>query len=386
VRHAIAAVLCLLFVSVALADEPIPADTEIVTLPSGLKYSVLKAGEEGIHPALGDKVKVQYTGWLTDGKVFDSSRRHGQPIEFEVGQVIPGWNEALALMTKGARWKLTIPPDLAYGAGGRPGIPPNSTLIFDVELLEVIALPRFREGVPAAQKKTESGIVYEPLQEGTGDKPAPDDAVEIEFAVWNASHKLVECTERLGHPLQVKASASPVKFLAEAIPMLRPGSRYRFEVPAALAFGDREQGPDLPPNSPTVWEIQLVQVLKPLPVPAFEMSKPENVTTLPNGLQIETLREGDGATPTMGQEVTVHYAGWLTDGTLFDASYSRGSPTSFRLGRVIEGWNQGLQHMKVGGKVRLTIPAALAYGAHGQGKIPGNATLVFVVELLKVSD
>src|SRR5262245_30716559 len=130
-------------VAVAFAQDPapakpggIPADTEIQTTASGLKYSILVAGKDGPHPKRGEKVKVHYTGWLTDGTKFDSSRDRGTPTEFTVGQVIEGWNEALCMMTAGARWKLTIPPKLGYGEHGQGPIPANATLVFDVELIE----------------------------------------------------------------------------------------------------------------------------------------------------------------------------------------------------------------------------------------------------------
>jgi FKBP-type peptidyl-prolyl cis-trans isomerase len=110
-----------------------------ITTPSGLKYTVLKAGK-GATPKQGQMVFVHYTGTLTNGKKFDSSRDRGQPFNFKVGegQVIPGWDEALSTMKVGERRKLTIPPKLGYGATGAGGvIPPNATLIFDVELLKI---------------------------------------------------------------------------------------------------------------------------------------------------------------------------------------------------------------------------------------------------------
>jgi FKBP-type peptidyl-prolyl cis-trans isomerase len=110
-----------------------------ITTPSGLKYTVLKAGK-GATPKQGQTVVVHYTGTLTNGKKFDSSRDKGQPFSFIVGQgqVIPGWDEALSMMKVGERRKLTIPPKLGYGAAGAGGvIPPNATLIFDVELLKI---------------------------------------------------------------------------------------------------------------------------------------------------------------------------------------------------------------------------------------------------------
>ncbi len=107
--------------------------------------------------------------------------------------------------------------------------------------------------------------------------------------------------------------------------------------------------------------------------------------TTASGLIIDDLVTGDGAEAAAGQEVTVHYTGWLTDGKKFDSSKDRDDPFVFPLGggRVIRGWDEGVQGMKVGGKRKLTIPPALGYGARGAGGvIPPNATLVFEVELL----
>ena len=109
--------------------------------------------------------------------------------------------------------------------------------------------------------------------------------------------------------------------------------------------------------------------------------------TTPSGLIIEELAVGDGSIATAGQSVSVHYTGWLTDGTKFDSSKDRNEPFEFPLGarNVIAGWDEGVQGMKVGGRRKLTIPPELGYGARGAGRvIPPNATLVFEVELLAV--
>ncbi len=104
---------------------------------SGLQYIMEKDGT-GASPKKEDVVKVHYKGTLTNGEQFDSSYDRGQPAEFPVGGVIPGWTEALQLMKVGGKAKLFIPPELAYGPSGRPGIPPNSVLVFEVELMEIV--------------------------------------------------------------------------------------------------------------------------------------------------------------------------------------------------------------------------------------------------------
>ena len=105
---------------------------------SGLQYSVIKEGT-GKKPKKEDVVKCHYTGTLMSGEKFDSSVDRGQPAEFPVGGVIPGWTEALQMMTVGSKYKLVIPPELGYGPQGRPPqIPPNSVLVFEVELLEIV--------------------------------------------------------------------------------------------------------------------------------------------------------------------------------------------------------------------------------------------------------
>jgi FKBP-type peptidyl-prolyl cis-trans isomerase FklB len=110
----------------------------VVTLPSGLQYIVLKEGT-GPKPVAADKVKCHYEGTLINGTVFDSSIKRGEPIEFAVLGVIPGWTEALQLMTVGSKWRLFIPSDLGYGdQGSGPVIKPGDTLIFDLELLDIV--------------------------------------------------------------------------------------------------------------------------------------------------------------------------------------------------------------------------------------------------------
>ncbi|MCQ4348202.1 FKBP-type peptidyl-prolyl cis-trans isomerase [Pseudomonas stutzeri] len=109
----------------------------VTVLASGLQYEVLVQGE-GAKPGADDHVRTHYHGTLIDGSVFDSSYERGQPAEFPVGGVIPGWVEALQLMNAGSKWRLHVPSELAYGAQAVGSIPPHSVLVFDVELLDIL--------------------------------------------------------------------------------------------------------------------------------------------------------------------------------------------------------------------------------------------------------
>lgn len=115
-----------------------------------------------------------------------------------------------------------------------------------------------------------------------------------------------------------------------------------------------------------------------------ENAKRDGVKVTESGLQYEVLTEGEGAKPAAEDVVTVHYTGTLVDGTTFDSSVERGEPASFPLNQVIPGWTEGVQLMSVGSKYKLFIPSDLGYGESGAGSIPGNAVLVFEVELLDI--
>jgi peptidylprolyl isomerase len=256
-----------LFIAVTVAAQEAPPDVaappdDAVCTDSGLCSKVLAAGVGEQHPDAWDTVTVHYSGWTTDGNLFDSSHKRGQPATFPLNRVIPGWTEGLQLMVVGEQRRFWIPVELAYNnQRGRPA----GMLVFDVELLGI-----------------------------TDQEPPPP-----------------------------------------------------------------------PPETPE-------DVAGP----------PENASCTPSGLCSRVLRPGVGdAHPTATSSVTVHYSGWLTDGTLFDSSHKRGQPVTFPLNRVIPGWTEGVQLMVVGEKRRFWIPEELAYKGQ-QGAPPGM--LVFDVELIEM--
>jgi peptidylprolyl isomerase len=372
-----------------------PAEEEkLLTTPSGLKYEVLSPGKEGERPKPGDKVKVHYTGTFTDGRKFDSSRDRGKPFEFVLGagQVIAGWDEGVALMSVGSRFRLHVPSKLGYGErGSPPGIPPNTDLVFDVELLSFTKgepIPEFRDLDEEKAKKTDSGILFEVLEEGTGRATTADDGVAFKFAVWNTDGDLIVCDAVFGGLLggQVKAlrlGRLELRFLKEAALLMKVGSKVLFKVPPSLCFGARPVHPKLPGSSTTIWRLELVKINE---VPKFDAEKVGKGETTESGLVYLVIEEGEGESPKRTDTVKVHYTGWLTDGRMFDSSHARGDPAVFPLNRVIPGWTEGVALMKPGAKYLFTIPGKLAYGRRPPpGSVIGpDATLVFLVELIEV--
>lgn len=353
----------------------IPKDKDPVTTPSGLKYSILRPGTGTLHPKMHDEVKVHYTGWLEDGKIFDSSVQRGEPTTFRLGRVIPGWNEGLTKITVGGKIKLTIPSDLAYGDQGNGRIPGKATLIFEVELLGLSTVPDYVEPVPDKQQKTESGLTYQVVTPGKGDACGKDAAVEIRFAVWNNQKKMQDCSDFYDQKVKLKIGDAPIPFLKEILPLMKRGSKWRVEVPAKMGGGRAG-----------IWHLEVVDVKQPLPVPEYKLPTDDELNTTATGLQVKTVEEGTGKAPTRANEVECHYAGWRKrDGKLFDSSFGRGEPSTFPVGRVIPGWTEALLSMKEGGKVWLVIPSKLAYGKRGAGADIGpDEDLVFYMELLAV--
>jgi FKBP-type peptidyl-prolyl cis-trans isomerase len=262
-------------------------------------------------------------------------------------------------------------------------------ILFMLELLKVVEPPKFVPADPEQETTTESGIVYQMLEPGEGEGPRPDQGVAFEFALFNEKGEHVMSTAASGGqavisgPLDaIRLGRTQPKFLMEAAKLMKPGSRCRFTVPAELAFGADQVHEKLPGNSRSIWILTLKSVND---IPAFRKLDPEKVQTTASGLKYEVIKAGEGAVPVAADTVTVHYTGWLTDGTLFDSSNARGETTSFPLGGVIPGWTEGLQLMKPGGIYLFEIPGNIAYGFRGSPPLIGpNATLIFIVELVKI--
>ncbi|MEN8149274.1 MAG: FKBP-type peptidyl-prolyl cis-trans isomerase [Planctomycetota bacterium] len=378
------------------------AEPEVHETASGIRYWILKPGK-GARPRPGDEVSVHYAGRLKSGVQFDSSYVRGTPFTFMLGTggVIAGWDEGVALMNVGAKYRFHIPAKLAYGANPPRGsaISPNSDLIFEIELLAIkegTPLPEFRKGNPEKQQKTESGLVWEVLKEGKGELPRKDQGVRMRFAVWSKDGKYsvsTEGTPTAGIPIKLYLcglrdeavlASFKLPFIREAAAMMRPGTVLRLEVPAALAFGNKQAPlPNIEPGAVSVWEVEMLTVQD---VPKFRKLDEAKTKTTASGLQYEVVRAGEGTRkPTTANTVEVRYSGWTTDGKMFDSSHARGDTATFGLRRVIRGWTEGLPLMNEGGIYLFRIPWNLAYGERGSPPAIGpKADLIFLVELVRV--
>lgn len=362
------------------------AEADYVTTESGLKYYDIEKGT-GNSPENGDIVSVDYSMWLQDGNTFIDSTQ-GQPTEFILGseQVFAGWNEGVLTMQEGGQRQLVIPPDLALGEEGFGDfIPPNSTIILEISLVSFRQTPKPTEVDPADFETTDSGLQYYDIVVGDGATPEEGDSVEMEFAIWlQDGNSYVASSEDRGGTFSFPVGAGQVfPGWEEGVMTMAVGGTRQLIIPPDLGLGEQGVSGLVPANATLIMEMTLVSVT---PAPKQTEVDPADYVTTDSGLQYYDIKVGTGATPEVGQTVVVNYSGWLEDGTLFDSSVQRGTPFEFPLGQgaVIQGWDEGVASMKVGGIRQLRIPAELAYGDTGGGPIPPGATLIFDVELLEV--
>ena len=380
-------------------DRPIPDDGPTVrTTPSGLEYSVLKSTEGEVRPKPGDLVSFHYTGWLEDGRLFDTSRGGSVPFEMVLGVgMIKAWTESMTQMTPGSQLKLDVPPELAFGAAGAElmEIPPDARVIYEIELFSIgdgIDLPVFSLPDSTVQKTTASGLKYEVLRAGQGRPLKPGERFEVEYTLFNQRGELIDTSHLLWKQPMVGRLGEEIDgpaFLGEAVAMLQRDGNTRFEVPAKLGFAEGPLHPLVPANTKTFWELELVRVAPaavPRDVPEFAILDPLTAKRTASGLRYEIVEPGAGKTPGPEDTVTVHYAGWLSTGRLFDDSMTAGLPRKIPLIQTIPGWREGLQLMSPGAIYRFAVPAKLAYGLSGVQAlgIGPNRLLHYYVELIEV--
>jgi FKBP-type peptidyl-prolyl cis-trans isomerase len=363
-----------------------PADAEKTA--SGLASKVLTKGTGTDRPSAADTVTVHYSGWTTDGKLFDSSVKRGEPTSFPLNGVIKGWTEGVQLMVPGEKRRFWIPANLAYGenpGGGRPG----GTLVFDIELISIKQAPKAPADVaaaPADATKTASGLATKVIAKGTGSAhPKDADTVTANLSLWTSAGTMLNSTAQQGAPATIPLDQVRLGGMAEGLKLMVAGEKRVLWIPRKLAFG--ETPPPGAPEGDLVLEAELISIKEGVAAPtapADVAAAPADAEKTASGLASKVITKGTGTDhPKATDTVTVHYSGWTTDGKLFDSSVKRGEPTSFPLNQVIKGWTEGVQLMVAGEKRRFWIPANLAYGDNAGGGAPAG-TLVFDVELISI--
>ncbi|HUH03922.1 MAG TPA: FKBP-type peptidyl-prolyl cis-trans isomerase [Kofleriaceae bacterium] len=363
---------------------PVPADVaappaDATTTESGLAYKVLVKGDGTIRPRLHDSVAFRVTGWTSDGMMVLDNRRDPKPRESVLFREMDGWREGIQTMVIGEQKRFWVPESLAKGVREQVG-----TLVFDIELLAIDPRPapppppKDVAAPPASATRTVLGVAYQVVKKGRGKvRPTEKDMAEIIYTAWTTDGNMFDSSVPTGKPAQVPVGRL-VPGWRNALEQLVEGERARFWIPEEHGFKGRPG-----PQGMLVFDIELVAIHeppKPPPTPADVAAPPADAKKTPEGVFYKVLKPGTGKVhPTASDTVTVHYAGWTTDGKMFDTSITGGRPSSFSLGGVIKGWTVGIPVMVVGEKTRFWIPEALAY----RGGEP-KGMLVFEVELLEI--
>lgn len=231
-----------------------PADAE--TTVSGLASKVIKAGTGTTHPGRTDKVTVDYTGWTTDGVMFDSTVSAGKPATFSLDRVIAGWTEGVQLMVAGETRRFWIPESLAYkGKEGRP----QGTLVFDVRLISFSEPPAqtptdFKRPASAA-RRTVSGLSYQVLKPGSGHRhPTETSMVTVHYSGWSSDGKMFDSSISRGEPATFPLR-NVIPGWTEGVQLMVEGEKARFWIPESLAY--KGQGPIF---GDLVFDIELIKI------------------------------------------------------------------------------------------------------------------------------
>jgi len=252
--------LAVLGVSAQTPPSQIPAPSDVAAPPadatktaSGLATKVIKPGTGKDHPGKDEAVTVDYTGWTTDGKMFDSSVVRGRPSTFAVNRVIPGFGEGLQMMVVGETRRLWIPESLAYkGQQGRPA----GMLVFDVTLVDLPThAPPDVKAPPADAKRTASGLAYKVLKPGTGTRhPKKVDEVTVHYTGWTTDGKMFDSSVARGKPTTFPLD-QVIPGWTEGVQLMVEGEKTRFWIPQNLAYQGKQ-----PPYGMLVFDVELISI------------------------------------------------------------------------------------------------------------------------------
>ncbi len=252
-----------LAIAAAATEEASPAPADVAAPPadarvtdSGLATKVLEPGDGERRPTPEDQVTVHYTGWTTDGKMFDSSVARGTPVRLPLDKVIAGWREGVPLMVEGEKRRFWIPEELAYrGAEGKPA----GMLVFDVELISIYEPPAAPPDVaapPADAETTKSGLASKVLQAGSGDEhPKRSSTVTVHYTGWTTDGQMFDSSVERGQPASFPLS-QVIKGWTEGLQLMVEGEKRRLWIPEKLAYRGKKGFP----QGMLVFDVELISI------------------------------------------------------------------------------------------------------------------------------
>ena len=243
------------------------SNLDTLSLENGLKYFVLEKGNDN-KMQKGSIITLDYTGFLENGKIFDSSVKRKKPLKFIFGEskILDGWTSSLPLISEGGKMKLIVPPQLAYGEQGFKNIiPKNETLIFDILILEI--KPAIEVEPFIAEKedfiKTKSGLKYAIIKEGTGKIPKKNSIVQVHYSGYFKNGKMFDSSVKRDQPIEFPVGIEAViNGWDEALQLLKEGTKARLIIPAKLAYGSLGNPPTIPPNKKLIFDVELLKVFE----------------------------------------------------------------------------------------------------------------------------
>lgn len=328
-------------------------------LPENVFYEPLNGGN-GAHPKPTQTVTLRYTARLLDGTEFYQAG----PVEMVLvtnRSLCRGWIPAIEQLMQGGSAKLYVPPPLPEREAERWGVEPGAMMVFEVELM----------GVKDTSAEDLANALIPPPPDSPPDKSSYSTDQIIEAWGWSTARR-----EHLGQlNLSQEEASQLVKGLAAVIRAETPPKDLEKIFPQVQKFVvERRESARLAARQKRAAEMGRLFA---------DLKRNPNVVELSDGLRYEILKQGDGNFPKDGETVFVNYTGRLVDGSVFDKTM--GEPLRVKVGSVISGWNEGIQKIRKGGKIKLYIPPSLGYGEQAVSGIPSGSALIYEIELVDIA-
>ncbi len=362
------------------------------TTASGIEYQIVKK-TDGAAPASGQMVTFSWKGMYSDKKVFHKPVKN-ETTSFVLGSTFAsaGMVEALQLLKVGEKGIFKMKKSLAFTSSDKYShAPADSLIIFEIELKKVSACPALKAPLEVKHLKDTlkgpGGLLVIIAGKGKGQKVEKGGSVFIHYSGYLTDMTPFDASVTRNMPFKTAIGKGMViQGWDEGISLLHVGDTARLIIPASMGYGARSTG-KIPANSTLIFDVTVLDYKAPIKATPFVFDA-KNIQKTASGLQYVVIEKGSGEAPKKGGMVKVHYTGYLEDGSVFDSSVERDEPFTFNvgIGRVIQGWDEGIMMMNSGAKYRFIIPSDLAYGDQGYPPvIPQKATLIFDVEMLKAN-